>query len=69
MPLLCTNYHESNSLLQCLYIHPSPLLPTLLGQFGQLNSFRSFKQRPGKRFVIDHMLQEQFPLDFEGIVE
>lgn len=60
--------HARNLLLHGRHVEPAPLRPGLETKFGKLHTLRAFAQRPGKRFVFDHVAQEEFPLHLERVV-
>src|SRR5690606_19804309 len=49
-------------------IHPASLAPAFQAFLCELNALHTFNEIPGKRVILNHMLQKQFPLYFESII-
>ena len=47
---------------------PLAFRPTLEAEFGKLDAFGSAQEIPREGFVKNDVAQEEFPLDFEGVV-
>ena len=50
------------------HLEPAPLLPAREPEFRELDAFRAFHEIPGEVAFPCDVLQEEFPLDLEGVL-